>query len=346
MHGCSGAPRIFPAISRRVSGTWYALHDRMRILAPLLVAATLFGARPALSAETIFPGAVARPNNKGDQVIFYYDVRDGFTTFLNLRNEATSAQDVVITYYGNDFAMPFTQTITLPAVPGQLGGPASGGVTVVDVGGLKAQGLAATPGVAFATTVNAAGIPVVTRGLAGNFTVANLATNSAWGSPGLARSAIHPPPPSTGTCTPSQPAVTLGTPIDGTNVYLTPLQPGTADLPAFFNPDTLAPAAMGGNQLIFVSFVDVPGPSYTAAAAKSTWTVTGVRSDGSPIPKQTLDVSGVSVSDLVSVAGAVVKGASGGLTFASPVSSQQLSRFIFFTETLGTFSTGYLLPRR
>src|SRR6185369_7476199 len=74
MQGCSGAPRIFPAISRRVSGTWYALQLWMRILAPLLVAATLFGARPALSAETIFPGSVARPNNKGDQVIFYYDV--------------------------------------------------------------------------------------------------------------------------------------------------------------------------------------------------------------------------------------------------------------------------------
>ncbi|HEY2388001.1 MAG TPA: hypothetical protein VGK30_13645 [Candidatus Binatia bacterium] len=318
----------------------------MRTLVPLLLVLVAVGTQPALGAETIFPGSVARPNNKGDQVIFYYDVRDGFTTFLNLRNETTSSQNVVINYYGPDFAAPFTQTVTLPAVPGDLGKPGSGGLAVIDVGSLKAQGLPATPGVAIATGVNAAAQPVVTRGLSGNFTVANLATNSAWGSPGAARSAIHPPPPSTGDCTPSQPAVTLGTGIDGTNVVLTPIQPGTADLPAYFNPATLAPAALGGNQLIFVSFVDVPGASYAAAAAMTTWTITGVQASGAPIPKATFDVTGISVSDLVSVAGAVVQGSSGALMFNAPASAQQLNRFIFFTETLGTFSTGYLLPRR
>jgi len=319
----------------------------MRILVPLLLVLTVVTARPALAAtETIFPGAVARPNNKGDQVIFYYDVRDGFTTFLNLRNETTSTQDVVIDFYGPDFSTPLSQTITLPAVPGDSGKPGTGGLVVIDVGSLKAQGLAATAGMAIATGVNAAGVPIVTRGISGNFTVANLATNSAWGSSGMARSAINPPPPKTGDCTPSSPAVTLGTAIDGTNVYLTPIQPGTADLPAFFNPDTLAPAALGGNQLIFVSFVDVPGPSYAAAAAKTTWTITGVKASGAPIPQATFNVNGVVVSDLVSVAGAVVNGASGALVFNAPASSEQLNRFIFFTETLGTFSTGYLLPRR
>src|SRR6202030_3220511 len=102
-----------------------------------------------------------------------------------------------------------------------------------------------------------------------------------------------------GTCAPAQPAVTLGSTIDGTSVVLTPIQPGTADLPAYFNPETLAPAAIGGNQLIFVSFVDVPGAVYTAAASTTTWTVTGVRTDGQPIASTHLDVSGVAVSDLV-----------------------------------------------
>ncbi len=306
----------------------------------------LLATRPAAGAETIFPGAVARPNNKGDQVIFYYDVRDGFTTFLNLRNEATSELTVLVVYLGSDFATPFTQTVTLPAEPAGLGNPSSGGLAIVDVGALRAQGLPAAAGVAIATAVDTTGHPVVTRGLSGNFTVANLATNSAWGSPGAARSAIHPPPPSTGSCTPAQPAVALGTAIDGSSVVLTPIQPGTADLPAFFNPETLAPAAQGGNQLIFVSFVDLPGPFYAAAAAKTTWTVKGVRAGGAPIATRTVDASGVMVSDLVTVAGPVINGASGALVFNAPVSSQPLTRLVFFTETLGTFSTGYLLPRR
>jgi hypothetical protein len=323
----------------------------MRILVPLLLVLTVVITRPALGAETLFPGSVNRPNNKGDQVIFYYDVRDGFTTFINVRNETTSTQDVVIDFYGPDFSTPFSQTITLPAVPGDsgktgTGKTGTGGLVVIDVGSLKAQGLAATSGMAIATGVDASGVPIVTRGISGNFTVANLATNSAWGSPGMARSAINPPAPKTGDCTPASPAVTLGTAIDGKNVYLTPIQPGTADLSTFFNPDTLAPVALGGNQLIFASFVDVPGPSYAAAAANTTWTITGVKDTGAPIPAATFNVTGVAVSDLATAAGAVVNGSSGGLVFNAPASSEQLNRFIFFTETLGTFSTGYLLPRR
>src|SRR5262245_17748300 len=96
-------------------------HARMRYARLLTVLLLVVAVRPAAAAETIFPGAVARPNNKGDQAIFYYDVRDGFTTFLNLRNEGSSELKVAMQFYGPDFGAPFTQTLTLPAVKGQSG---------------------------------------------------------------------------------------------------------------------------------------------------------------------------------------------------------------------------------
>jgi hypothetical protein len=129
-------------------------------------------------------------------------------------------------------------------------------------------------------------------------------------------------------------------------VLLTPIQPSNADLSAYYDPATLAPAALGGNQLIFVSFVDVPGSTFTAAPAQTHWTFTAVRNTGEAITPGSINVSGVVVSDLVSVLGPGVTGSSGASLFSTDPSSAQLTRLIFFTETLGTFSTGYLLPRR
>ncbi len=318
----------------------------MRVRSVALAAMFLSVSCAVARADTIFPGAAARPNNKGDQVIFYYDVRDGFTTFVNLRNEAASELHIQLSFYGPDFTATFSEMVTIPATPGSNGAPGTGGLVVVDVGALRASGLAATPGVAFATAVNDAGQPIVSRGLVGNFTVANTATGSAWGSPGAARSAIHPPAPGATACTPKAPTPTLGSVIDGSTILLAPIQPATADLAAYYDPATLASAALGGNQLIFLSFVDVPGPTYAAAAAKTKWSFSGVRNNGEGIAPGVINVSGVVVSDLVSVAGPGTNGSSGAVTFTADESALPLTHLIFFTESLGTFSTGYLLPRR
>jgi hypothetical protein len=295
---------------------------------------------------TAFPGASARPNVRGDQVIFYYDARDGFTTFINIRNEAATELRVQLDFYGPSFTTPFTQVVTLPATRGTNAVPGLGGLAVLDVGDLRGSGLAATPGVAFATVVNDMGQPVVSRGLSGNFTVANIATGSAWGSPGAARSAIHPPTPGADACAPKSPSPTLGSVIDGTTVLLAPIQPSNADLSAYYDPATLAPAALGGNQLIFVSFVDVPGATFTAAAAATHWTFTPVRNTGEGLAPGFFNVSGLTVSDLASVVGPGVTGSSGAILFNADPSPAQLTRLIYFSETVGTFSTGYLLPRR
>ena len=132
----------------------------------VLVLAAVFTAFQGSSAraETLFPGSVARPNNRGDQAIFYYDVRDGFTTFLNVRNQSASALTVSVLFYsGTEFGAPFTHTLTLPIGAGTNGSPGNGGMVIVDVGALRASGLPAAAGVAIATAVNELGEAIVTR---------------------------------------------------------------------------------------------------------------------------------------------------------------------------------------
>jgi hypothetical protein len=231
---------------------------------------------------------------------------------------------VSVLFYGPAFGTPFSRTVTL----------ASGGLSVLDVGVLRGSGLPAQAGAAFATPVNGVGTPVVTGALTGNFTVANLATGSAWGAPAAARSAIK----NDGTFP------ELGSVIDNATVSLHPIRPAALELASYYNPDNLAPEGDGGNQIIFMNFEDVPGPPLTVQVGETTWGVNATRNDGTVIADTTFTATGVTVSNLSSVAGAGVGGASGSIRFFSFVFTDRLSRLIFFTEALGTFGTGYLLP--
>jgi hypothetical protein len=299
----------------------------------LTAAALLLALAPHATAAVSAPGAVGRPDGRGDQVIAYYDARDGFTTFINLRNESSAAVSVKVLLYDATFAQSFTKTITIDAF----------NVTTIDVGGLRGEGLSPSAGIAFATTVNASGAPIVSRALAGNFSIANLATSSAWGAPALARSAVEPsarkPPPA-----PSPPPLALATVIDGSDILLPPIQAGNADLATYYDPDFVARSG-GSNQLIFVAFEDVPGATYTAQAGQVAWTVQAVNKHGEQVGLATFNVSGVVVSDIASVVGADANGSAGGIVFIAPGTTKPVTRLIFFTESLGPFTTGYLLPR-
>jgi hypothetical protein len=314
----------------------------VRNIGTLVATIALFGlgVLPARAGVAINPAAIDRPDGKGDQVIFYYDARANFTTFVNLNNDGGADLTVQILFYGPGFSEPFIDTITLPA----------GGTSVIDVGALKSATPAALPaqfGVAIATAVNEAGKTVVSRALSGNFTVANLQVQSAWGASGAARSAIFGAALSSrhSSADPIILGPDLGAVIDGSAVLLTPIQPLNAHLSAYYNPETVAPASLGGNQLIFVSFEDVAGDTYSATSASTDWAVDAKAGSGTPIgPTGSFLVNGVAVSDVVSVVGAGANGASGSIQFNATTSGLPLNRFVFFTETLGTFATGYLLP--
>jgi len=300
------------------------------------IALAAITACPARAGILINPNTIDRPEGKGDQLIFYYDARANFTTFLNLHNESGSSIDVEVLFYNPTFSSPFTRAISLDAHE----------TRIVDVSALKTgePALAAQFGVAIATAVDHAGKAIVTRALSGNFTVANLQVSSAWGAPAAARSAVFSGGPFL-RALPISSIPDTGTVIDGTTVVLPAIQPTNAHLAVYYNPETLAPASLGGNQLIFIAFEDVPGEVYSAQVAATTWSVTANRNNGAPIgPIDAFVAGGVSVSDLVSVAGTDVNGASGSMSFNTLPSAAAVNRFIFFTETLGTFATGYLLP--
>jgi hypothetical protein len=308
---------------------------KLRIVVTTIALAAVT-ACPARADVLINPNAIDRPEAKGDQLIFYYDARANFTTFLNLHNDSGSGLDVEVLFYNPTFNSPFTREITLDAHE----------TRIVDVSGLKTAepALAAQFGVAIATAVNHAGKAIVTRALSGNFTVANLQVGSAWGAPAAARTAVFSSEALL-RALPISSSPDPGTVIDGTTVVLPPIQPTNAHLAVYYNPETLAPASLGGNQLIFIAFEDVPGEIYSAQVAATTWSVAANRNDGASIgPIAPFVAGGVSVSDLVSIAGTDVNGASGSMSFNAFASAAPISRFIFFTETLGTFATGYLLP--
>ncbi len=115
---------------------------------------------------------LSQPAGTGSQLIFYYDTRPGFTTFLNIRTFPSRDLRVQLDFWGPTFGTKVTQTFQLSFGAGR----------VIDAGALKASlGLGAQQGIAFATIVNELGNPIhVTQALMGNFTVANLATASAW----------------------------------------------------------------------------------------------------------------------------------------------------------------------
>ena len=321
----------------------------MPLLRLLVLVGALAAATPQLAAAqaTRFPGSITRPASRGDQLIFFYDTRPGFTTFLNLRSTGASALPVQVLLYGPDVGAPFVHAVTIPVGPGNAGAAGTGGTLTLDLGGLVAIGLPAQAGVAFVTAVDAAGAPLVTRALTGSFTIANLQTGAAWGSVAAARSAVRveatdPDRP----CTQSVESPDRGTIVDGTTVLFPPIQPSAADLAVYYDPDSLAPAAEGGNQIIFVTFEDAVGVPYTAKRSETEWEVVAVRDTGVPIEADPVDTGGVVVTDLVALLGTDARGARGSIIFNAEGSPRRMTRLVYFTQALGTFGTGYLLPTR
>ena len=288
----------------------------------LLVALVLVASQARAGELEILPRGA--PAAMGDQLIFYYDARVDFTTFITIRNTSGSEVTVSILFYGPTFSTPFSKAVTL----------AAGALTIVDVGGLRGTGLPSQPGVAIATVVSLSGQPIVTRALTGNFTVANLLTGSAFGANAAARSAFANDGPD-----PSN-----GTPIDGTTVRFQPIRPSSALLAAYYDPASLAPVANSGNQLIFINFEDTYVPTYGASIGSTTWNLDATRANGAGIAETTFTSNGVTVTDLASVIGPGVNGAAGSVSFRAETDTPLLTRLVYFTEALGTFGTGYLLP--
>lgn len=282
---------------------------------------------------------ISTPRAVGDQVVLYYNASPGFTTFINVGNDGGSELTLSLLFYGPTFDAPLAKTITLPAK----------GVTTIDVGALRDSGLPAQFGIMFATAVDASATPISTGALTGNFTVADVVTGSGWGAAGAARSAVDRDGGS----------VPAGTQIDGKPTTLTPFAPDGLSLAAYYDPASLppvtydpvsyAPLAGSGNQLIFISFNDTYTPQFGATAAGASWWSTMTRANGTSLSEGTAHFEGVMISDIKTFSGPPGNGAGGSLRFITEevhfgLPSLPSSRLIYFTQSLGTFGTGYLLP--
>lgn len=268
-----------------------------------------------------------QPASVGSQLLFYYDTREGFTTFANLAQIGFEPVTVRVEFYGPTFGDPAVTSYTLDPF----------GTRVIDVGALKESiGLAAQQGIAVAFVVTGgAQEPIEDPSLTGNFTVANLATGSAWGAPAAARSARYAIDGA---------LVPLGEVVDGVNIVYQSLQPQTLTLAAYYDPRTLAPVAAHGNQVIFVNLKNAATKGASVTAGSTTWTVDGAGQEGALPIFTTVTVNGVTEMDLVSLVGEAANGGPGRFFFNTADTDIGESRLIFFVQSLGTFGTGYLLP--
>lgn len=92
-----------------------------------------------------------QPSTIGSQLIYYYDAREGFTTFVNISQVGVGPLTIRLDVWDATFNSQITQVFTL-AIRKQR---------VIDVGALKTTGgLGAQQGVAIASIMNDFGNPI------------------------------------------------------------------------------------------------------------------------------------------------------------------------------------------
>lgn len=264
-----------------------------------------------------------RPASVGSQLIFYFDARQGFTTFATISQISFQSISIKVDFYTGNFDGKTAQVFTL--APNEQ--------RIIDIGDvLGGRGFDTQSGLAVATITDEAGRALEFPALTGSFTVANLATGSAWGAPAAARSARNV---SDGAI------VQLNTVVDGTTVAFQSFQSRDLILPNFYNPQTLAPVSAHGNQVIFVNFAN-DGSGGAVKTSTTAWRIDATRAN-QEIFSDTVTTFGVNDVDLVTLLGDGANGSSGGIFFRTDDIDVGDSHLIYFAEALGTFGTGYLV---
>jgi hypothetical protein len=267
------------------------------------------------------------PDVRGDQLFFFYDAREyddemaegrARTTFVNVLNPGAENVVLELATYPANLADPTTETITLG--PGQN--------QVVDFADdLAAAGLlVVTPVVSEANHT-----PVVpaTR-LAGSFTVAG--PFSGFGENAFARSV--------------EGERSAGATVDGTSVRYEPIRPanGVLMIPTHYDPGDLNPPEEDGNRVVLIAFEDRYGgtagfrigPPATALDVQPIFCGEAGRLEGG-----TVEVAGVLVTDLQSLADDALPRSSGSVYFK--VGSTSASVFGIFSQAVGHLGAGHRL---
>lgn len=278
----------------------------------------------ALLATASTASALRVPDTSGDQLIYVYDARTNRVPFLTIANASDQTVILQVTFYNQSLASLGGGVIELGSAANQVLDPtqAFGGI---------ANGQA---GLAVFTPVVSAEnpIPVVPgEPLVGGFTLANTALGSGFGGNPFGRLAV----------TSSGSRAAPGTTVDGSSVRYESFDPGILTVPVYFNPQTLAPPAIDGNRIFLASFNDVYGGGFSLAPAAQNLTATYFDGSGVVIAETGVAVNGLLLSDLEAIAGTTLS-SSGKVFFSGASGSANL--FGLFSQSLGTFASGQLMP--
>jgi len=288
----------------------------------LFVLAQLSAALAATTARA--QSTIAVPDVRGDQILFVYDARPNRTSFLLVSNPGDDPVTVEVALY------PASLDGKLASTTLEL---ASAGHSVIDPASIAAGAAAGSAGLAVVTPIRSAGDPtpvVPSAPLAGSFTLANTALQSAFGENGFGRLAVGN----------GGSRAAAGTAVDGSTVRYQRIAPAVLAIPVYFAPASLGPAANDGNRVVLASFSDRYDGGFSIAPATAARDASFFGGNGVRSAERALSVSGVLLSDLQSVAGpeAVLPG-SGKVFFA--VSAPNANVLGVFSQSLGTFASGH-----
>lgn len=278
----------------------------------------------ALASSATAALALRVPDTSGDQLIFVYDARTDRVPFLNVANASNGTLFIQVAFYDAALAPLGGGVLELASAANQVIDPtqAFGGVANGEAG------LAIFTPVASAEDLT----PIVPgEPLVGGFTLANTALGSGFGGNPFGRLAV----------TGSGSRAAAGATVDGTSVRYESFDPGILTVPVYFNPQTLAPADIDGNRVFLASFNDVYGDSFSVSAASQDLTATYFDGGGVQVAETGVAVNGVLLSDLEAIAGATLD--SSGKVFFSGA-SESANLFGLFSQSLGTFASGQLMP--
>ena len=279
------------------------------------------GAPPNASAQTI-----RTPQPEGDQIIEFYDARASRVPFKGITNPSGEEVFIQIVYYNIDLTVELAEEwISIP----------SSGNVVIDPTLVNGGVLNGTAGVYVATPVQGLNdrTPIVPPcPLVGSATLANLDLGSGFGGNVFGRLAINK---NGGRATP-------GSVVDGENVSYQRIDPWVLMHPLYYNPNDLAPAEIDGNRVILVVFDERYDSGFHLIPRFERFKAYFADRFGVLVAKRDIDVYGVLMSDLESLAGNNLD--SSGKVFFKAMNAGSGNRFGVWSESLGTFASGDRMP--
>lgn len=267
------------------------------------------------------------PSVSGDQLLFFYDAREGRVPFLSVSNPSDSPVEIAVAFYPASLVSRVgTASFTVPPAGNVVIDPTS-----ADVAGGAANGNA---GLAVVTPV-ASGTTQATvppKPLTGGFTLANTTLAAAFGENAFGRLAVNG----------SGQHASAGATVNGSPVRYQRFAPEVLEVPVHFNPQTLAQASDDGNRIVLASFTDQYGAQFDVAPATDNAPAVFFDASGFEVATGTAAINGVLLTDLQALAGATTLAKSGKVFIDVTPGSGNV--FGIFSQSLGTFASGQRMP--